>query len=156
MRKHWASGRMEGHPRPDQSVKWSGDQNPMKNPATRKSNLQKIVKSWIKRGRFSKGEIQIFDALGRIGVSFVAQHVVDGPRRNYILDFFLEETNTCIEYDGHSGHYTSKGIEKDFARDEYILKEYGIKTIRFHRDEAFIGAENLDNLLKNRMAEQCG
>jgi intein/homing endonuclease len=147
----WANGLMEGHPRPDMVAKWSGPQNPMKNLETRKGNLQKIIKSWIKNGRVSKGELLVGQSLTRLGLDFVHQYVIEGRKRDYILDFFIKDMNICIEYDGHSGHYQEKGIKNDAVRDAYILEHYGTRTIRIHRDEAFIGKENLENILERRL-----
>jgi len=155
MHQKWENGELTSHftgvPRPDVSERMSSDKNPMKDPVKRKKTLQKIVKSWIANGRISKGEIKVGEALELLGVNFDHQHVVDGPSRNYVLDFFLKDANLCIEYDGHSNHYHPAGIETDGVRDAYILKNYGTKTIRIHRDEAFIGKEPLSNLISRRM-----
>lgn len=151
MMQLWADGIMKKHPRPDMAIKWSGIQNPMKNLETRKINLQRIIKSWIKNGRFSKGELLVWQSLTRMGFDFVHQHIVEGRKRDYILDFFIKDLNICIEYDGHSGHYQEKGIKSDAVRDEYILEHYGTRTIRIHRDEAFIGKENLENIIEKRL-----
>ena len=155
--QQWVDGKRKSHftgkKRPDVVERMLSDQNPMKDLSKRKSILQKIVKSWISNGRVSKGELMVKEALEFIGVDFVHQHVVPGPSRVYSLDFFLPNEKICVEYDGHSGHYTEKGILKSKKRDEYLFEQYGITTIRICRDEAFIGVRNLTNLLLDRVEQ---
>lgn len=141
-----------GKSRPDVTKRITGRGNPMKDPKIRKPTLQKIVNTWVKKGKVSKGEIKVKEALEKMDVNFIHQFVVDGPSRNYSLDFFLPDKYVCIEYDGHSKHYTKKGKKFDTQRDNYILKNNGIKTVRIHRDEAFIGVTPLIGLIEKRLA----
>lgn len=140
-----------GKPRPDVVKRMTGSGNPMKNPKIRKPTLQKIVNTWVKNGKISEGEIKVREALEKMNVNFIHQFVVDGPSRNYSLDFFLPDKGVCIEYDGHSKHYTEKGKKFDLKRDAFILRNDGIKTVRIHRDEAFIGDTHLINLIEKRL-----
>lgn len=154
MHEKWVNGELTSHftgkRRPDVALRMT-ENNPMKDPVKRKKTLQKIVKSWIKNGRLSKGEICVRTALSLLPIEFTQQHVVSGPSRFYSLDFFLPVENICIEYDGHSGHYTEEGIARSKERDQYIQENHGIRTIRIQRNEAFIGSENLATLLQTRL-----
>jgi len=123
--------------------------NPMKNPKIRHKTLRKIVATWIRNGRSSKGEQQVRASLSRLGYNFVQQAIVPGPKRNYILDFLLPDQHCCVEYDGHSRHYTEKGKRDDKGRDKWILCKYKIRTVRIHRDMAFIKPKILDIRIRN-------
>lgn len=133
----------KGKEKPDAVLRMSGDSNPMKDPEIRKKTLRKIVHSWIKNGRISEGEILVKNAIQNLNESFIHQCFIKGEKRDYIMDFFLPDKNICIEYDGHSGHYSLNGMDKDIKRDNYLIKEYNIKTIRIHRDTAFIDNKDL-------------
>jgi very-short-patch-repair endonuclease len=148
--KRYAAGELIGH--------WKGKShpgmrhrmltnNPMKDPAIRRSTLQKIVKSWIKNGRCSAGEHKVREALESLGFSFVQQAIVPGPGRDYVLDFMLPDLGVCIEYDGHSRHYTENGVAHDKQRDMWMETEYGVRTLRIHRDQAFIPIEELKGVI---------
>ena len=73
------------------------------------------------------------------GRKFRRQHSVG----NYIVDFFCYSENLAIEVDGPY-HFTSKGLARDKARDEY-LNSVGIKVIRFKNSEVF---ESLEMVLE--------
>lgn len=136
-----------GKPRPDVAERMSSEANPMKNPTIRRLTLQKIVRSWKKNGRISQGENKVLEALRGLKLNFIHQAVISGPKRNYILDFMLPDYSICIEYDGHSNHYTNKGIADSIQRDKWVLKHYGIQTVHIHRDEAFIPMESLQSII---------
>ncbi len=128
--------------RPDLSYRMH-TKNPMKDLAIRKVALRKIVESWNRNGRFPQGERRVFLALRELSLNFIHQCVAPGPRRNYVLDFLLPDKKVCIEYDGHSRHYTDAGVEADRERDLWLLKTQGIRTFRIHRDQAFIPLPDL-------------
>lgn len=54
----------------------------------------------------------------------------------YILDFYCPQLHLCIELDG-APHYTMQGSENDLQREELLLKEHGIRTIRFENRDIF-------------------
>ena len=54
----------------------------------------------------------------------------------YILDFYCPQLHLCIELDG-APHYTIQGSENDLQREELLLKEHGIRTIRFENRDIF-------------------
>ena len=141
-----------GRKKPDATERMSGPGNPMKDPDIRRRTLQKIVKSWIENGKISEGEIHVKSALEFLGVDFVHQSVIPGPNREFIMDFFLPNERVCIEYDGHSKHYTRKGIEFDKNRDRFLSDEYDIQTLRIHRDQAFIPQVALANHIRKSVA----
>ena len=137
----YASGELVGHwkgKKAPHAAKRINENNPMKEPVIRRATLQKIVKSWVANGKISAGEQKVREALESLGVSFVHQAVVPGPKRDFILDFMLPDHGVCIEYDGHSRHYTESGMEQDKLRDTWMASEYGVRTVRIHRDQAFI------------------
>jgi hypothetical protein len=139
-----------GKEKPD-AVKRMKTNNPMRNPDIRRKTLRKIVKSWNDNGRISAGEKLVKNVLSEIGISFIHQFILDAEKRSYVLDFFFPDLNKCIEYDGHSKHYTVIGVEHDLDRDEYLKNNYAVETVRIHRDEAFIGVENLRKIITNRL-----
>ena len=60
----------------------------------------------------------------------------------YILDFYCPQLHLCIELDGAS-HYTIQGGENDLQREEWLLQEHGIRTIRFENKDIFINHEGV-------------
>ena len=146
----YSSGELIGYWKGKKSphaAKRMNENNPMKDPAIRRATLQKIVKSWAANGKISAGEQKVREALESLGLSFVHQAVVPGPKRDFILDFMLPDQGVCIEYDGHSRHYTESGVEQDRLRDAWMASEYGMRTIRIHRDQAFITSAELQAVI---------
>ena len=60
----------------------------------------------------------------------------------YILDFYCPQLRLCIELDG-AQHYTMQGGENDLLREEWLLREHGIRTIRFENKDIFINHEGV-------------
>ena len=60
----------------------------------------------------------------------------------YILDFYCLQLHLCIELDG-APHYTIQGGENDLQREEWLLQEHGIRTIRFENKDIFINHEGV-------------
>ena len=60
----------------------------------------------------------------------------------YILDFYCPQLHLCIELDG-APHYTMQGGENDLQREEWLLQEHGIRTIRFENKDIFINHEGV-------------
>ena len=60
----------------------------------------------------------------------------------YILDFYCPQLRMCIELDG-AQHYTMQGGENDLLREEWLLREHGIRTIRFENKDIFINHEGV-------------
>ena len=66
---------------------------------------------------------------------------------NYILDFYCPTLRLAIELDG--GYHSDEEIyEKDLNRDETLLKDYNIKTIRFTNDVVFYQPETIVNSIE--------
>ena len=65
------------------------------------------------------------------GRKFRRQHSIN----NYILDFYCSTEKLGIELDGQ-GHYNAIQYENDRIRED-ILKQKGIKIIRFENKEIF-------------------
>ena len=66
---------------------------------------------------------------------------------NYILDFYCPTLRLAIELDG--GYHSDEEIyEKDLNRDETLLKDYNIKTIRFTNDVVFYQPEAIVNSIE--------
>ena len=143
----------KGKKKPD-AVERMLTNNPMKNPKTRRATLKKIVATWVRNGKSSKGEQLIRASLSRLGVNFVQQMIIPGPKgRDYVLDFMLPEVKCCVEYDGHSRHYTEKGKQEDQTRDCFLRRLRGIRTLRIHRDLAFIEEKALDQTIHKMLKE---
>ena len=142
-----------GKEKPDAVIRMKND-NPMQDPEIRKKTLQKIVKSWVANRKVSEGEVNVKQSLRGLGYNFIHQFTVAGPKREYIMDFFLPDYNICIEYDGHSRHYTEEGIQHDSIRDNWLNEQFGIETIRVKRDEAFVGPMNLYEIISGRIPNE--
>ena len=54
----------------------------------------------------------------------------------YILDFYCPSLHLCIELDG-AHHYTLQGGINDLQREEWLLQEHGIHTIRIENKDIF-------------------
>ena len=66
---------------------------------------------------------------------------------NYILDFYCPILRLAIELDG--GYHCDEEIyEKDLNRDETLLKDFKIKTIRFTNDVVFYQPEAIVNSIE--------
>ena len=60
----------------------------------------------------------------------------------YILDFYCPRLHLCIELDG-AQHYAMQGSENDLQREEWLLQEHGIRTLRFENKDIFINHEGV-------------
>ena len=60
----------------------------------------------------------------------------------YILDFYCPQLHLCIELDGEQ-HYTIHGGGNDRERDNWLLHEHGIRTLRFENKEVFDNHEGV-------------
>ena len=60
----------------------------------------------------------------------------------FILDFYCPQLRLCIELDG-AQHYTLQGSENDLQREEWLLQEHGIRTLRFENKDIFINHEGV-------------
>ena len=72
------------------------------------------------------------------GMKFRRQFGV-GP---YVLDFYCPEIKLGIELDG-APHFMSGNFGRDDVREEYLLKEHGIKIIRFENRDLFYNSEGV-------------
>lgn len=70
-------------------------------------------------------EIAITKVLESIGVAYISQHPI-GP---YIADLFLPDLNMVIECDGSYWHGLPGRVEKDRARDAWMVSR-GFKVVR--------------------------
>jgi intein/homing endonuclease len=154
LKEGYASGRLtpywQGKKKPDAKRRMETN-NPMKDPEIRRKTLRKIVRSWVRNGKVSIGERRIKRTLSKMGLNFIHQAVVPGPDKDFVLDFLLPDHMVCIEYDGHSRHYTRKGHKFDRNRDKWIRQTMNIRTIRIHRDHAFITMGELKESLKEKI-----
>ena len=66
-----------------------------------------------------------YDFLSKYEIRFQRQKAID----DFIADFYCHQAKLVVEIDG-SQHFTEAGHKKDDFRTE-ILKEYGLKVIRF-------------------------
>ena len=60
----------------------------------------------------------------------------------FILDFYAPLLKLCIELDGEP-HYTPEGADYDLQREECLLREHGIRTIRFENNDIFRHNESI-------------
>lgn len=107
----------------------------------------------------SLGENRVEFALMSLGASYSRQHKFDDCIRRYVampFDFYLEDVNTCIEYDGEQ-HFKEVshwgGIDRLKAQqknDEFknnYCKENGIKLIRI----PYWDFDNIEEIIKREL-----
>lgn len=126
-----------GNPRPDVSIRMLSEENPMKDKEIAKRALAKGRQTLLQKGNISEGQLRLRKLLVKLNMNFVEEMPIDGPKRIYLLDFYLPDLNLCLEYDGHSQHYSSKGKKRDKCRDKYLKRYHGLETLRIHRDLPF-------------------
>jgi very-short-patch-repair endonuclease len=73
------------------------------------------------------------------GYQFYRQRIIG----NYIFDFYCPKAKLVIEIDGGQ-HYSREGLEKDKAREDYIM-EQKLKVLRFSDRDVF---ENLNGVVE--------
>lgn len=73
----------------------------------------------------------------------------------YILDFYCPQLHLCIELDG-AQHYTIPGRDNDLLREEWLLQEHGIRTIRFENKDIFINHEGVIEYIREVTREILG
>ncbi len=113
--------------------------NPMKNPDLCMVTLAKARNTLALNGGVSEGQNKLRGYLLDMQFEFIEEmpiKIVEYKRLS-LLDFYLPDFNVCIEYDGHSRHY-SFGKENDIERDKLLYDIFGIKTLRIHRDLVFV------------------
>lgn len=83
----------------------------------------------------------------QLGYKFRRQHGADV----YILDFYCPEKRLAIELDGES-HLTKKAIRHDKTRNT-ILKQHGIKTIRFKNQQIMNEIQSVLEEIKKELSD---
>ena len=73
----------------------------------------------------------------------------------YILDFYCPQLRLCIELDG-AQHYTMQGEENDAQRDEWLLREHGIRTLRFENKMVFVDHDGMVQYIREVTREILG
>ncbi len=73
------------------------------------------------------------------------------PIDNYIVDFYMPEFKLAVEVDG-SGHFSDEGKGYDKEREE-ILRNYGVKVIRYNNQEVLTNIKRVSSDLEERIEE---
>ncbi|MEI7750011.1 MAG: endonuclease domain-containing protein [Candidatus Moraniibacteriota bacterium] len=97
-------------------------------PADRKTILKSRARTL--RKTMTEAEIRIWNQLRRRqinGLRFLRQH----PLGKYIVDFYCPSEKLAIEIDGGQHYESGESVGKDRERDNFLLHEYGIRTLRF-------------------------
>jgi very-short-patch-repair endonuclease len=101
----------------------------------------KLANGWNpnrNRGRHKKSYLEqsFEDYLKLNSVKFESEYTMHRKDRIqwYFLDFYFPELKLIIELDG-SHHLSDEAKAKDLDRDTYILKNYGIYTLRISHKE---------------------
>lgn len=101
------------------------------------------------RNNMTKEEKHLwYDYLSRSSIRWMRQRIVD----NYIVDFYCATAKLVIELDG-SHHYTDDGISYDKIRTE-ILKQYGLRVIRFTNFDILNNFEGVCDSINNEIKER--
>lgn len=85
------------------------------------------------------------------GFKFRRQFSV-GP---YVLDFYCPDARLCLELDGQP-HFTLSGDTHDTDRDAYLLREHGIRTLRFENRDVFQNTEGVLEVIRAALRETAG
>lgn len=99
------------------------------------------------RSKASRGEVVLWNGLRRngVGAKFRRQESI----RQFVVDFYCPELGLAVEVDGIH-HENTK--ERDARRDS-ILKEIGVRTIRFSDSEVISNSELVLNRIRNIVNE---
>ena len=71
----------------------------------------------------------------------------------YVMDFYCPAARLCVELDG-AEHFAPDGESDDMRRDEYLLAEHGIRTLRFENGMVFTQPENVIAAIREALAER--
>ena len=86
------------------------------------------------------------------GYKFRRQYGIE----KYILDFYCPELHLAVELDGNVYYDTFKRQrEYDLGRDEYLLREYGIRVLRFENRMVFEHLKSVIGWIEEAVG-QCG
>ena len=83
------------------------------------------------------------------GLQFRRQYSVG----QYILDFYCPLLKLAIELDGNY-HYNTANSEYDMDRDEVLLNDYGIQTLRFENKIVFEQPQTIVESVLRILAEK--
>jgi very-short-patch-repair endonuclease len=70
------------------------------------------------------------------------------PCGPFILDFYCPSTLTVVEIDGIE-HATARGIAKDADRTAWLVKNHGLRVLRYSNDDAYLDGDVLAALIIN-------
>lgn len=87
--------------------------------------------------RNSKHEQLLMPILDKLNVKYSHQRTFskkDGRGTHYIADFYLPGYKVALEVDG-DGHRLRKQIIYDIKRDKFLLRKYGVVTIRLRNKD---------------------
>ena len=85
------------------------------------------------------------------GLQFRRQYSVG----QYILDFYCPALKLAIELDGNY-HYNTANSEHDLDREEDLLNDYGIQTLRFENKIVFEQPQTIFDSVLKFLAEKRG
>jgi very-short-patch-repair endonuclease len=106
-----------------------------KKPKSPKRSTKTLGRNYCEelRKRATKAEKHFRRLLGNLKIRFVFQKVIPNSHSFYIVDFYLPDTECCIEIDGE---YHNDPIQKwkDSQRDKF-LESKGYQAIRFTNEE---------------------
>ena len=85
------------------------------------------------------------------GLQFRRQYSVG----QYILDFYCPALKLAIELDGNY-HYNTANSEHDMDRDEDLLNDYGIQTLRFENKIVFEQPQTIVDSVLRILTEKRG
>ena len=98
------------------------------------------------RKKMTESESLLWKALryDQIGVRFRRQFVLE----TRIMDFYAPSAKLCIEVDG-GVHDSPTQKKEDLVRDQYLLKDHGIHTLRFANEEILKDRKNVVHIIQN-------
>lgn len=81
-----------------------------------------------------------------LGKQFRRQFSI-GP---YVLDFYCPEAHLAIELDGNQ-HFTPEGDHHDTNRNEYLMREHNIRTLRIENHIVFKNPDGVIEIIKEAL-----
>lgn len=97
-------------------------------------------------------EVAFAELLDVLGVLYESEAIFLNGDRQQLADFYIKSAKLVFEIDG-GYHLDPKQKQNDVGRDAWLLRRYGVKTIRFSNQKVsrMAGDERLIAELRNAL-----
>jgi hypothetical protein len=126
--------------------------NPLKTYRRRFTDYQVMVRANICRQQRlrnrTKAEIAFCEMLDSLGVLYESEAIFLNGDRFVLIDMYVKSAKVAFEIDG-TAHDSQEGY--DAGRDRWLLKTYGVRTIRIENKDVFRNANNIRFLIREQL-----